>query len=69
MGVLSYPCLLEESSFHSKVMTLLPRDIISKGTPGTVEVQDGDVVSCYKYWVEPLLNLVRRLGVDSGLKG
>ncbi len=67
--MLSYPCLLEGSSFHSKAMTLLPRDIISKGTPGTVEVQDGDVVSCYKYWVEPLSNLVRRLGVDSGLKG
>ncbi|SES73294.1 2-keto-4-pentenoate hydratase/2-oxohepta-3-ene-1,7-dioic acid hydratase (catechol pathway) [Salinibacillus kushneri] len=33
-------------SFHSKVMTLLPGDIISTGTPGAVVIRDGDVVSC-----------------------
>lgn len=33
-------------SFHSKVMTLLPGDIISTGTPGAAVIRDGDVVSC-----------------------
>ena len=33
-------------SFHSKVMTLLPGDIISTGTPGAVIIRDGDVVAC-----------------------
>ncbi|WP_346243625.1 fumarylacetoacetate hydrolase family protein [Shouchella clausii] len=33
-------------SFHSKVMTLLPGDIISTGTPGAVPIQDGDEVEC-----------------------
>ncbi|TCP50027.1 2-keto-4-pentenoate hydratase/2-oxohepta-3-ene-1,7-dioic acid hydratase in catechol pathway [Tamaricihabitans halophyticus] len=33
-------------SFHSAVMTLLPGDIISTGTPGAVVITDGDVVSC-----------------------
>ncbi|WP_243296698.1 fumarylacetoacetate hydrolase family protein [Bacillus litorisediminis] len=33
-------------SFHSKVMTLLPGDIISTGTPGAVVIRDGDVVAC-----------------------
>ena len=47
-------------SFHSKVMTLLPGDVISTGTPGAVEIQDGDVVSCYIDRFEPLSNPVRR---------
>lgn len=33
-------------SFHSKVMTLLPGDIISTGTPGATVIRDGDRVSC-----------------------
>ena len=33
-------------SFHSKVMTLLPGDIISTGTPGAVVIRDGDTVAC-----------------------
>lgn len=33
-------------SFHSKVMTLLPGDIISTGTPGATVIRDGDLVSC-----------------------
>jgi 2-keto-4-pentenoate hydratase/2-oxohepta-3-ene-1,7-dioic acid hydratase in catechol pathway len=47
-------------SFHSKVMTLLPGDVISTGTPGAVEIQDGDVVSCHIDGFEPLSNPVRR---------
>ncbi len=31
-------------AFHSRVMTLLPGDIISTGTPGAVVLRDGDLV-------------------------
>src|SRR5215213_307989 len=47
-------------SFHSKVMTLLPGDIISTGTPGAVVIDDGDVVECRIIGFEPLSNPVRR---------
>lgn len=33
-------------SFHSKVMTLLPGDIISTGTPGAAMIEHGDTASC-----------------------
>jgi 2-keto-4-pentenoate hydratase/2-oxohepta-3-ene-1,7-dioic acid hydratase in catechol pathway len=33
-------------SFHSKVMTLLPGDIISTGTPGAVHIRPGDTAGC-----------------------
>ena len=33
-------------SFHSKVMTLLPGDIISTGTPGAAHIRPGDVAGC-----------------------
>jgi 2-keto-4-pentenoate hydratase/2-oxohepta-3-ene-1,7-dioic acid hydratase in catechol pathway len=33
-------------SFHSKVMPLLPGDIISTGTPGAAVIRAGDVVEC-----------------------
>ncbi len=33
-------------SFHSRVMRLLPGDVISTGTPGAVVVQEGDVAEC-----------------------
>lgn len=47
-------------SFHSKVMTLLPGDVISTGTPGAVEIRDGDVLSCWVEGFEPLFNPVVR---------
>ena len=47
-------------SFHSKVMTLLPGDIISTGTPGAVEIRDGDVAECRITGFEPLANPVVR---------
>jgi 2-keto-4-pentenoate hydratase/2-oxohepta-3-ene-1,7-dioic acid hydratase in catechol pathway len=47
-------------SFHSKVMTLLPGDMICTGTPGAVEIRDGDVVECRISSMEPLSNPVRR---------
>jgi 2-keto-4-pentenoate hydratase/2-oxohepta-3-ene-1,7-dioic acid hydratase in catechol pathway len=33
-------------AFHSRVMTLLPGDIISTGTPGAVHIRSGDVAGC-----------------------
>ena len=48
-------------SFHSKVMTLLPGDIISTGTPGAVVIRDGDVVECRIEGFETLVNPVRDL--------
>ena len=47
-------------SFHSKVMTLLPGDVICTGTPGAVEIRDGDVVECRISSMESLSNPVRR---------
>jgi 2-keto-4-pentenoate hydratase/2-oxohepta-3-ene-1,7-dioic acid hydratase in catechol pathway len=49
-------------SFHSRVMTLLPGDIISTGTPGAVVINDGDAVECRITGFEPLSNPVRRSG-------
>jgi 2-keto-4-pentenoate hydratase/2-oxohepta-3-ene-1,7-dioic acid hydratase in catechol pathway len=48
-------------SFHSKVMTLLPGDIISTGTPGAVVIRDGDVVECHIDGFENLVNPVTDL--------
>jgi 2-keto-4-pentenoate hydratase/2-oxohepta-3-ene-1,7-dioic acid hydratase in catechol pathway len=47
-------------SFHSRVMTLLPGDVISTGTPGAVEIRSGDVAGCRISLFEPLSNPVRR---------
>ena len=47
-------------SFHSRVMTLLPGDIISTGTPGAVVIGDGDVAECRISGFEPLSNPVVR---------
>jgi 2-keto-4-pentenoate hydratase/2-oxohepta-3-ene-1,7-dioic acid hydratase in catechol pathway len=50
-------------SFHSQVMTLLPGDIISTGTPGAVVIREGDVAECRITGFEPLSNpVVRRSG-------
>lgn len=50
-------------SFHSKVMTLLPGDIISTGTPGAVVIRDGDVIECHIDGFEPLVNSVKDIKV------
>jgi 2-keto-4-pentenoate hydratase/2-oxohepta-3-ene-1,7-dioic acid hydratase in catechol pathway len=47
-------------SFHSRVMTLLPGDVISTGTPGAVVIQEGDVAECRITGFEPLSNLAVR---------
>ncbi|RXT02805.1 fumarylacetoacetate hydrolase family protein [Ammoniphilus sp. CFH 90114] len=51
-------------SFHSKVMKLLPGDIISTGTPGAVVIRNGDVVECHIDGFEPLVNPVEDLKVQ-----
>ncbi|MDQ3912829.1 MAG: fumarylacetoacetate hydrolase family protein [Actinomycetota bacterium] len=47
-------------SFHSCVMTLLPGDVISTGTPGAVVIQDGDIAECRITGFAPLSNPVVR---------
>jgi 2-keto-4-pentenoate hydratase/2-oxohepta-3-ene-1,7-dioic acid hydratase in catechol pathway len=47
-------------SFHSKVMTLLPGDVILTGTPGAVVIQQGAVAECRITGFEPLSNPVVR---------
>ncbi len=45
-------------SFHSEVMTLLPGDIISTGTPRAVQINDGDVMECRIEKFKTLFNSV-----------
>ena len=45
-------------SYHSQVMTLLPGDVISTGTPGAIPIQDGDRVECRISGFETLKNTV-----------
>jgi 2-keto-4-pentenoate hydratase/2-oxohepta-3-ene-1,7-dioic acid hydratase in catechol pathway len=47
-------------SFHSRVMTLLPGDVISTGTPGAVVIREGDVAECRIGGFGPLTNPVVR---------
>jgi 2-keto-4-pentenoate hydratase/2-oxohepta-3-ene-1,7-dioic acid hydratase in catechol pathway len=47
-------------SFHSRVMTLLPGDVISTGTPGAVVIREGDVAECRITGFEPLSNPIVR---------
>jgi 2-keto-4-pentenoate hydratase/2-oxohepta-3-ene-1,7-dioic acid hydratase in catechol pathway len=48
-------------AFHSRVMTLLPGDIISTGTPGAAVVRDGDLVEARITGFPALANPVRDL--------
>ncbi len=48
-------------AFHSRVMTLLPGDIISTGTPGAVVINDGDLVEARIDGFPVLANPVRDL--------
>ena len=56
-------------SFLSQVMTLLPGDIISTGTPGAVVIGDGDVVECrisgFRSLVNPVMDLKTRAEHES----
>lgn len=48
-------------AFHSRVMTLLPGDIISTGTPGATVIRDGDRVEAridgFPHLVNPVIDL------------
>lgn len=55
---------LDLVAFHSGVMTLLPGDIISTGTPGAVVIREGDVIECRIPGFEPLANPVVRTSVS-----
>jgi len=45
-------------AYHTKLMTMLPGDIISTGTPGAVTLNDGDTIECHISGFEPLINPV-----------
>ena len=47
-------------AFHSRVMRLLPGDVISTGTPGAVVIKGGDVAECRISGFKPLANPVVR---------
>ena len=48
-------------AFHSRVMTLLPGDIISTGTPGAAIIRDGDLIEARIDGFPRLANPVRDL--------
>jgi len=50
--------------YHSQIMTMLPGDIISTGTPGAAELSHGDVIECRISGFEPLRNPVIDLKLD-----
>ena len=53
-------------AFHSRIMTLLPGDIISTGTPGAVVLRNNDVLECRITGFGPLTNPVVRPGKTHG---
>ncbi|HDD54681.1 MAG TPA: FAA hydrolase family protein [Chloroflexi bacterium] len=51
-------------SYHSRIMTLLPGDIILTGTPGAVKLSQGDRIECQISEFQPLINQVIDLKLD-----
>ena len=45
-------------SYHTKIMTMLPGDIISTGTPGAAPLKHGDTIECRIGEFHPLVNRV-----------
>jgi len=45
-------------AYHSKIMTMLPGDIISTGTPGAAPLKNGDIIECRIADFQPLVNHV-----------
>ncbi len=45
-------------SYHSQIMTMLPGDIISTGTPGAATLKDGDTIGCQIDGLQPHTNNV-----------
>ena len=56
-------------SYHSQIMTMLPGDIISTGTPGAVPLKHGDIIECRIDGFEPLVNHVVDLKLEEEKKG
>jgi 2-keto-4-pentenoate hydratase/2-oxohepta-3-ene-1,7-dioic acid hydratase in catechol pathway len=54
-------------SYHSRIMTMLPGDIISTGTPGAAPIKNGDVIECRIGDLQPLMNPVVDLKFDKGV--
>lgn len=48
-------------SYHSRIMTLLPGDVISTGTPGAARLKHGDDIECRIEGLHPLKNTVKDL--------
>jgi 2-keto-4-pentenoate hydratase/2-oxohepta-3-ene-1,7-dioic acid hydratase in catechol pathway len=51
-------------SYHSQIMTMLPGDIISTGTPGAAPLKDGDIIECRISGFQPLKNYVIDLKLE-----
>lgn len=51
-------------SYHSQIMTMLPGDIISTGTPGAAPLKNGDIVECHIGDFLPLVNNVVDLKLE-----
>ena len=51
-------------AFLSRVMTLLPGDIISTGTPGAAHISEGDLMECHIDGFAPLKNPVSDLKIS-----
>jgi 2-keto-4-pentenoate hydratase/2-oxohepta-3-ene-1,7-dioic acid hydratase in catechol pathway len=50
-------------AYHSQIMTMLPGDIISTGTPGAAPLKNGDIIECRIGDLLSLLNPVVDLKV------
>lgn len=55
-------------SYHSRIMTMLPGDIISSGTPGAVKLSHGDRIECQINEFQPLINRVLDLKVNQDVQ-
>lgn len=53
-------------AYHSQIMTMLPGDIISTGTPGAAALKDGDTIECRIGGFQPLTNPVIDLKLKKG---
>jgi 2-keto-4-pentenoate hydratase/2-oxohepta-3-ene-1,7-dioic acid hydratase in catechol pathway len=55
-------------SYHSQIMTMLPGDIISTGTPGAAPLKDGDIIECRISGFQPLMNPVIDLKLEEKVR-
>jgi 2-keto-4-pentenoate hydratase/2-oxohepta-3-ene-1,7-dioic acid hydratase in catechol pathway len=55
-------------SYHSQIMTMLPGDIISTGTPGATPLKNGDIIECRISGFQPLKNHVIDLKLEEEVR-